>query len=171
MSGLEFAAARGEKVRFLTLTSAPTSTKDIHHSFRTFVKRVRRKGKFEYLAVKEYTESGLAHLHILYRGIYLDQAWISETWKQIHGAKITYIEEVKGNLVQVANYLAKYIISGGERFWWSWNWVYRGFVKDWNYIKYQNTTDGNVDIKKAVRDWRSWLWKKSLEGTQLTLVA
>lgn len=169
MSGLEFAAARGERVRFLTLTSMPSSTKAIHDSFRSFVKRVRRKGKFEYLAVKEFTKSGLAHLHILYRGIYLNQAWISETWQQIHGAKIIYIEDVRGDLKQVANYLAKYIISEGERFWWSWNWVYRGFVRDWNDIKKANIKGGVFDVKTAIRQWRAWLWQKSLEGVQLVL--
>jgi hypothetical protein len=170
MSGLEYAAARGERARFLTLTSSPSSSKPIHDSFRSFVKRVRRRyGSFEYLAVKEFTKSGLAHLHILFRGPFLDQAWVSSTWQEIHGAKIVYIEEVRGNLKQVANYLAKYIISDGERFWWSWNWVYRGFVRDWNWVRKNHTKEGVFDVKGAVDAWRRWLWKRSLAGAQARL--
>lgn len=172
MSGLEWGAARGERVRFLTLTSSPQSTKPIHESFRRFVKRVRRKyGTFEYLAVREYTKSGLAHLHVLFRGAYLPQGWVSTVWEEIHQARITYLEEVKGNLLQVASYLAKYVVSGeGERFWWSWGWVYRGFVADWKRVVRAHVREGEpFDREGAVRDWRHLLWKAALGGRQTIL--
>ncbi len=150
----------------MTLTSSPISPKDIHRSFRTFVKRVRRKhGSFEYIAVKELTKTGLAHLHILYRGAFMPQAWISTTWQEVHQARITYVEEVRGNLKQVSNYLAKYIVSEGERFWWSWNWVYRGFVRDWKAICKEN----GYRMQDAIDAWRARLWRLAIAGWQTEL--
>jgi len=168
LSGCEWADAQGKSIRFLTLTSSPISP-NIRDSYRKFVKRIRRKhGEFEYLAIKEFTKSGLAHLHILYRGPYLEQAWISEQWQAIHQAKIVYIETVRGSHTQVANYLAKYMgKEGSSRYWMSGSWVYRGFVKDWKQICYKN--DYNMDASKE--EWRRHLINRALnQGVQVTLM-
>jgi len=139
MSGLEVAYVLNEHVRFLTLTSAPASPSDIHKSFSKFVKRARRKfGKFEYIAVKEETGSGLIHLHILYRGSYMEQEWISKTWEEIHAAPVVWIECVdlkRTKKNKIAAYLVKYLAKDPlGRYWCSHNWVFRGFVKFWKAV-------------------------------------
>ena len=53
----------------MTLTSSTASPDDIHRSFRVLKERIRRRWPFEYITVREHTDSGLAHLHIVYRGV------------------------------------------------------------------------------------------------------
>jgi len=162
MSGLEVACALNEQVRFLTLTSSPESPSDIHKSFSKFVKRVRRKyGKFEYIAVKEKTKSGLIHLHILYRGSYMDQEWISKTWEEIHKAPVVWIEHVdlkRMKKSKIAAYLVKYLAKDPlGRYWCSWNWVFKGFVKFWkSVIQHYGYS------QKTLVLWRNFLHGKSI---------
>lgn len=74
MSGIELALIKQETLRILCLTSSPQSTRDIHKSFRALVLRLRRRyRKFEYIAVKEVTASGLKHLHIIFKSEYIPQ--------------------------------------------------------------------------------------------------
>lgn len=149
MSGIEVAWGTKEQVRFLSLTSSRESP-DLHESFACFVKRARREfGKFEYLAVRENTLSGLSHLHILFRGCYMPFEWVKANWSDIHKAKSVYIEAVRGNKRQVACYLAKYLgksVENRYRFWASAKWCFRGFVGFWakTVHEYQD---------QAVRKW------------------
>ena len=163
MSGVVWAEAKNQKLRFLTLTTAgkaPRTVKETADDWRAFVKRVRRRyGEFEFLKVVEWTKSGLEHLHILFRGPYIPQEWISSTWEEIHGAKITYVEEVKGTRATIANYLTKYIVKGEERFNWSKNWVYPGFVGDWKAILRKTET-----VKEAVQVWNAYLFRVANHG-------
>jgi len=145
--------SKGETVRFLGLTSSKESKNDIHRSFEAFVKRVRREfGRFEYVAVKETTLSGLQHLHILFRGCYMSFEWIKRNWYEIHKASNVYIEKVYGRKAQVANYLVKYFgkALGSYRFWCSSGWVFVGFVGFWMKVvhKYQ---------KRSVEIWKRFL--------------
>lgn len=161
MSGLEMAKLKGEHVRFLTLTSSPSSTREISKSFATFVKRARRKfGKFEYVKIQEFTKSGLKHLHTIYRGEYMPQAWISEQWTQIHSAPIVYIERVKTWSKGLGSYVAKYIAKAEDHAHMStsWNWCYRGSCRDWKDFvhKYQ---------KQAVQEWKKHLARVVLYQT------
>jgi hypothetical protein len=154
MSGIELAWKNHETVRFLSLTSKPNSPENIHKSFSAFVKRARREfGMFEYLATKESTKSGLAHIHLLYRGSYMPFEWIKTNWSDIHGAVNVYIERVHGNKRQVANYLVKYLgkeSSHSYRFWSSSKWCFRGFVGFWSKVV-------NEYQKNAVRQWKYFL--------------
>jgi len=121
----------GGRLRFLTLTTsneALVEGKDIHRSFRTLVKRVRRKfGGFEYIGVKEF-EGDREHLHLVFRGEYMPQDWISDTWKSIHASPIVYIEAIQ-SAQEGVKYLAKYLSKDmHNRFWCSQNWVFKGWV-------------------------------------------
>jgi hypothetical protein len=153
MSGIEIAWGNREEVRFLSLTSSPESP-DLHGSFAAFVKRARREfGRFEYVAVKEYTQSGLAHLHILFRGCFMPFEWVKANWSDIHKAKIVYLEKVYGKKREVACYLAKYL--GKEslsryRFWCSSKWCFRGFVGFWRKTVHAYQ-------EQAVRKWTYFL--------------
>jgi len=140
MSGIEFHRVRGHSLKFLTLTSAPASSPDrIHRAFSCLVKRIRRIfGSFEYICTRELTKSGLVHLHLIFSGAWIHQHWVSRIWNELHGAPIVFIEKVRGGSSRLGRYLVKYLgkeHDSNGRFWWSWGWVYRGFVKDWNFIK------------------------------------
>jgi len=162
LSGFEFAKRFGDQIRVLTLTSSPDSP-DIHHSFEVFKKRIRRKfGRFEYLSVKEHTKDGLVHLHICYRGCFMPQSWLSASWNEIHRAKIVYIAKLRS--WNLAKHLARYFIKEGfGRFWSSWSWVYRGYLKDWKKIVSRHGL-------KAIAYWHVWLrgWSPSVSTTQGT---
>ena len=156
MSGVEIAKAQGEFVRKIELTSSPSSPSDVHRSFRTFVKRVRRAfQRFEYIATKEFTKGGLVHLHVLYRGRFIPQRRLSELWEEVHGAKIVFIRLVKASRVRETKkscaYVVKYCEKVAERYWMSYRWVFWGFVKKWN---------GLVHLYgfRALGVWKSLIW-------------
>jgi hypothetical protein len=141
-------------VRVLTLTSSPDSG-DIHRDFEVLKKRIRRKyGRFEYSSVKEHTKEGLVHLHLVYRGRFMRQQWLSESWNEIHKAKVVWIAKLYS--WKLAKHLARYFVKEGfGRFWTSWNWVYRGFVGDWKRLVHEK---GDM----ALNYWHRWLrtWRK-----------
>jgi hypothetical protein len=62
-------------------------------------RRERKKSgkmvRFEYCKVK--TNEGNWVLHVIFRGEYIPQEWLSKTWEELHGAKIVYIEKLYGN--------------------------------------------------------------------------
>ncbi|MBA7551900.1 hypothetical protein ES705_44451 [subsurface metagenome] len=131
MSGLE----RSGNVRLITLTSAPASG-DFQKDFRKLIMRLgRRKLVQSYIRVPERTETGLRHDHILFRGSYIEQKYLSEQWAQIHGAPVVDIRSVRGRR-GIANYLANYLAkSPAGRYSYSWTWVWKGFVKSWEGLK------------------------------------
>ena len=162
LSGLEVAHSMNEHVRFITLTSSPESPENIHRSFSRLVKRIRRTfGHFEYFAVKEATVSGLIHIHLLYRGPYIPQDWLSDTWAEIHGAPVVWIREVnlkRDSKKKIASYLVKYLAKDPlGRFWASWNWVFRGFVRFWRML-IECFGYGPATIVM----WKEFLWGNSI---------
>lgn len=131
MSGIE----RGGQLRFLTLTSSPESPTDIQRSWRKLAARMQRRRMLAgYIKVTELTRSGLLHLHVLFRGSYVEQAWLSRVWLEIHRAPVVDIRKAFGT-TGAAGYLAKYMSKAGERYSWSWSWVYKGFAGIWQRAK------------------------------------
>ena len=124
----------GGRVRFLTLTSSDASVaakRDIHRSWRCLLWRLRRRlGRFEYIGVREVAEDGRQHLHLVFRGSYMEQVLISHLWQSIHLSEIVYIEAVKlKGIHRMGHYLAKYISkSVFNRYWASYGWVFKGWV-------------------------------------------
>lgn len=133
ISGIE----RGGQLRLLTLTSSPDSPPDIQRSLRMLIMRLRRRGLLkDYLRVIEVTESGLNHVHMIFRGSYIEQREVSRLWEAIHAANVVDIRTVKSaysSKRRVASYLAKYMVKGfHRRYSWSRSWVYPGFVAVWH---------------------------------------
>ena len=138
MSGIEIALRRHERLSFLTLTSSPKSSsdpKEILRHWRILRKRIERRfGHIEYISVREYTKKGRVHLHIVLRGPYIDQRWLSKQWEDIHGAEVVDIRELK-NAEQAARYLSKYLSKGmAARFSYSWGWIFRGSGDVWKRL-------------------------------------
>jgi len=130
---------RGGRLRFLTLTSSNESPDTCQRSWRMLYMRLKRRGLIEgYIKVPEQSKNGKQHLHVLFRGSYLQQAWVSQLWQEIHHAKIIDIRPVKQNRDRrgLASYMAKYMSKENlYRYSWNWGWVWRGFCKDWLELK------------------------------------
>ncbi|MBA7587467.1 hypothetical protein ES708_29496 [subsurface metagenome] len=133
MSGLE----KGGQLRLLTLTTARQSDNELFQKhFRMLRMRLLRRGLLlDYIRCREMTKSGLRHEHILFRGNYIAQVYLSQQWQEIHGAPVVWIQSVRGKS-WLASYLAKYAAKGvAARTAYSWGWVWRGFAKSWSLVK------------------------------------
>jgi hypothetical protein len=72
-----------------------------------FLKRIRRRfPKFKYFRIVELTKRGIPHFHIIINQ-YISQKWISKTFPECGGGKITWIRKVDAGRAFV--YVTKYI--------------------------------------------------------------
>lgn len=137
MSGLTVGKSRRERLRFMTLTSSPESIgRNLNADFRALKMRVYRKFHFRMKYWKIRTNEGNGVLHIVFRGKYIPQKWLSEAWADIHTSPIVDIrslyETPKGLkgicFYLIGNYLAK---QSFERMSWGYSWVFPAFVRSW----------------------------------------
>jgi hypothetical protein len=85
MSGLTVGKSRRERLRFMTLTSSLESVgRNLNADFRALKMRIFRKLHFKMKYWKIRTNEGNGVLHIVYRGKYTPQKWLSEQWADIH---------------------------------------------------------------------------------------
>jgi hypothetical protein len=124
---------------------------------------------FEYLKIKT-NEGSQGVLHILYFGDFLPQHWIKDNWYDITGeCKSAYISACKKGIYDEGK-LSKYCIvqycisqskdqtsSNYVRYSWSIDWVYKGFVKDWEQLKQIHKHE---EKSKVYRLWNNWLLLK-----------
>jgi len=137
LSGVKYHHSKGDILRFMTLTSSPEAVNDISYDFKRLKQWIRRRfPEFEYIAIK--TSEGNGVIHILFVGCYIPQRMLSNIWASIHHSPIVDIRMVHAN-----NGLVRYVVSqycAGqskfERYYWSWGWVQKGFVKIWRMIVY-----------------------------------
>ncbi|MBA7558370.1 hypothetical protein ES705_51170 [subsurface metagenome] len=148
-SGLE----RTGNVRLLTLTSSPGGG-DFQRDFRMLIMRLRRRGLVtDYIRCPEKTRTGLRHDHILFRGSYIEQAYLSYLWGEIHNAPVVDIRRVGGRhrlACYLANYLAK---SPSGRYSYSWAWVWKGFSRSWAVLK-RASRDFGWNYKQLLTNWQ-----------------
>ena len=160
MSGLTVGKSRRERLRFMTLTSSPESVgRNLNADFRALKMRILRKYGFKMKYWKIRTNEGNGVLHIIFRGKYIPQKWLSEQCADIHKSPIVDIRslhETRKGLTGivfylVGNYLAK---QSFERMSWGYNWVFPAFVRSWRCLveKY--------GIKRGLE-----LWNKLLCGS------
>lgn len=115
----------GQPNRFITLTSRrreglspDAAARELSHAWRNAAKRLARKlgvGKIEFLAVFEETKLGWPHLHITYRGPWIDQRWLSATMGELIDSPVVHIRAVD-NPGRAGGYVAKYIAKSPQRF-------------------------------------------------------
>jgi len=161
ISGIE----RGGELRFLTLTSSNESPGTCQRSFRALYMRLKRRNLLQgYIKVPERSRNGKQHLHVLFRGSYIDQRLLSHWWNEIHHAKVVDIRAMRKGRDKkaLASYMAKYMSKeNAYRYSWSWGWVWRGFCKDWTQLKklwrYHNQYGERTDFETLLRWWRLWL--------------
>jgi hypothetical protein len=69
----------------------------------------RRHGRtVHFIAVLEFQESGIAHLHVLF-GMFIPQDWLSRAWHSVGGGEIVDIRYVE--IRRVAAYITTYLTS------------------------------------------------------------
>ena len=140
MSGLTVGKSRRERLRFMTLTSSPQSKgRSLNADFRTLKMRVLRKFHFKMKYWKIRTNEGNGVLHIVFRGKYIPQEWLSEQWTDIHKSPIVDIRSLRETrkgltgivFYLVGNYLSK---QSFERMSWGYSWVFPAFVSTWKRL-------------------------------------
>jgi hypothetical protein len=140
MSGLTVGKSRRERLRFMTLTSSPESVgRNLNADFRALKMRILRKYGFKMKYWKIRTNERNGVLHIIFRGKYIPQKWLSEQCADIHKSPIVDIRslhETRKGLTGivfylVGNYLAK---QSFERMSWGYSWVFPAFVSCWKHL-------------------------------------
>ncbi len=99
---LKAQAMAGNPERMITLTLRSGSPLRIYLQVdqlrkrrRLLVQRIRRTfGTFEYFEVLELQRNGTPHLHVLCRGTYISQRWLSTAWLRISGSPIVHIRKI-----------------------------------------------------------------------------
>jgi hypothetical protein len=108
------AGYREGPVRMLTLTSPAGDTversyAELRPRWKVFRERLRRTFpgiRLEYFAVTERQQRGAAHLHVLFRGGYLPQVWLSRAAAASGFGPIADVRKVGR---EAARYVAKYL--------------------------------------------------------------
>lgn len=160
LSGIKRCRYLGRNVYFLTLTSSNERCYEfLDRDVEVLIKRCRVFfGSFEYCMIKTHEGNGV--VHILFHskgceGLRYDalHAWFSVNWNQIHRAPNVWICKTYG-AKRLAGYMVQYLASqeGETRMSWSWGWVHRGFVRDWEGVK-----RNSEDIKRAIEVWDWYL--------------
>jgi len=119
------ACAGGVPNRFITLTVNPRIGESpeqrlalLARAWRVTVQRLRRRypdSTIDYFAIVEATKAGEPHLHILFRGPFVPQAYLSACMSEIIDSPIVDIRAIKSQK-HVINYVAKYITKAPALF-------------------------------------------------------
>jgi len=160
LSGVKKGIYNNERLRLLTLTNK-TWNERLNKDFQALKQRLRRAGyRFEYWKCR--TSEGGGVLHIVYRGDFIPQDYISECWYQITGDSfVVDIREIdyKDNK-RVCRYVVSQHFTAGQgnlyvRSSWSWGWVCKGFVQRWkNIVSVYADSRG---MKYCIDLWDRWL--------------
>lgn len=127
----------GKPNRFITLTCRHQPGDDkvaiarrLSAAWRTIVLRWRRLKEYhkcEYMAVFEPHADGYPHMHILWKGHWIDQKWLSEQGQELLNSPVQHVFRIKDARSAVA-YVTKYFSKAPEKFgklkryWTSKNW-------------------------------------------------
>lgn len=130
-------AYAGQPTAFLTLTSRydpardpREAARDILRAWQYIRREIRRHWpapRLEYLATWERTTRGWPHLHVLLRGPFIPQRWLSSRMNSLTGSPIVDIRRVANQDIAAA-YVAKYVgkdpqpLASRQRYTRSHNW-------------------------------------------------
>ncbi len=97
-----------EPERFITLTGAGKTLAEVGRVATTIVQRLRRQGyKFEYCMTFERHKNGRFHIHMLQKGDYIPQKFLSECLRSAtHGS--AYVVDIRRCVPGTAGYVTKY---------------------------------------------------------------
>jgi hypothetical protein len=137
--------------RFFTITSPGDEGRDASYKafperWKRFHERIRRRfGAIEYIAVVEPQKRGAAHIHVVYRGPFIPQRWLSAA---AAGSGFGKIADIRRPPRQVATYLAKYLTKE----------LRDPFVAPPRYFRRVRWTKGWSDWKRPDRPKRWEVW-------------
>jgi hypothetical protein len=160
----------GKPNRFITFTcrrgqfpDEVTTARAMVQAWRTIVLRWRRLNKWhkcEYIAVFEPHVSGWPHMHILWKGHWIDQKWLSQQATELLNSPIQHvfkIADAKSAAAYVTKYFSKAPTKFGtcKRYWTSKSWpklkhidAARAFHKGFPIDKV------NRRIDDIIREWK-----------------
>ena len=136
-SGQTLAKYQRKEIRFFTLTTSDKAkNSDLSRDVSVLIKRIRRKQpKFQYCKVN--TNEGNGVVHVLYKGKYIPQRWLSYNWNKIHNSYIVDIRKCD-NDKSIASYLINQYLSNQKctytRMSYSNKWIFKGAVEKWKSI-------------------------------------
>ena len=169
----------GKPERWMTLTidaKRPGTPEDhfreLRGAFNDLQKRIRRKyptQRFEYVAVAEATKLGEPHLHIAFRGPWIDQKWLSAQMDDLIGSPIVDVRWLHGRK-HTLSYICKYVgkkphqFGTHKRYWFS-----RAYEPAWEDTTLQ--LFGYVNAWRIVRENVGTIIKRwSAEGFTCHLI-
>jgi len=168
----------GKPDKFITLTVNPNWFDSPEDRAQRLVKAwrlVRRRylalrpsHRLEFMAVFELTKKGEPHLHIVARGTFIPQKWLSEQMAREMGAPIVDVRAVKGGR-EVAKYVSKYVSKRNIKI---------GSLKRyWRSIKYLEKSaaarrrENNSGATFYILDCHYWAYVKRLQAEGVNLQA
>jgi len=117
--------ANGEPDRFITITcregqfaTPEEAAREQRYAFKKAVQNWRRldpNNKCEYGVVREAHENGQPHMHVAWRGGWIDQAWLSNEMGRFINSPIVWVEKIT-NKRNAAYYISKYLGKGPHQF-------------------------------------------------------
>jgi len=115
----------GDPNTFITLTASPNRFKTPYEMARVMSamwavvvkrwRRLRKSNKCEYFCVFEAHKSGWPHIHILWRGGWIDFFWLQAQWKALTGGHRVEVQALKTK-AQAAYYTTKYCGKAPHKF-------------------------------------------------------
>jgi hypothetical protein len=116
---------RAKPQRFITITcrrseaaSPEEAAKKLAEAWRTIVRKWRKLtpyNKCEYICIFEAHKSGWPHLHILWKGHWIQWKWLSDQMNHLLNSPHVDIRQIQ-NSRQCVAYVAKYLSKHPERF-------------------------------------------------------
>lgn len=155
ISGLKIPGSPWQLWTLTTSDETCASGRSIQESWRALLQRLRRAGFCKgYLKVIEYTKRGHPHIHVIIKGPPIPWWWMSHCWKDIHGSFVWYSKKRRtGKISWGAGYVAKYLGKDPlARYGYSWDWVWRGFVRDWKDLV-RDSLDGGLTMLDIIDVW------------------
>lgn len=159
-------ANAGDPQRLISLSCDPTRFRDpdearksLQQGFTELVRRVRRKwGPMEYIRTWELHKNGFPHLHVIQRGSYIPQSWLSETWDEVGGGPIVDIRKIS-NPTKTTKYVLKYLSKGLSKLAEQWPRL-RLIVKSKNWVLHpEKTTPKPLDENVVWSFIKEPLWR------------
>lgn len=162
-------AMSGDPERHITITirrgQEPTpedAAKRLSSTWREIVRRWRKKyptKTCEYFVVIEAHKSGWPHLHILWRGAWIDWEWLKQQSQELINSPsvwIGWISKLRSAVAYVAAYVGKAAHRFGttKRYWYSRGYIRRTNTAAWRVFPDRARVERrNIAIKDLREDW------------------
>lgn len=151
-------AVRGRPERMITLTVQHRDDRNAYDALALakralpkLISAIRRKyPRIEYLAAWQITHRGTPHVHMMTRGSYIPQRWLSARWRALTGSPIVDIRRIH-TAAQTAKYVTRYMLRDVAKS--AWLFEHRRII---TMSRHWLSED---DSPTASPDWTGWTWR------------